>query len=375
MVEPIQILTSQMAVLHKCVRRHFAVQKWSYIFASFVWALVWYTIMNILTIMLQKMPDFQDAAPFPVDPMPLIAGLPIIIVGWRAVRLGDQLRLAVQDFDDGAAFVFPVGKPGANRDFLEDLKKTITWYSRIVSVGIFALTLVSVLSITVINGLNAADLFVTALLIVGVPLIALPIGTLLGQLVGYAQFVRIMDRNGIALAGLSTPQARSALRGLENVHAFAIIALSVLCFWFAAWWVLWMLGYSETYEQVWRTPFLVLWIVSISLFTAAGAWPAWSFRRRVAELTGGEEGHKAIDSQIKQATDDLKRWQDLSSEKTRQQRERIAELRRFIANLEDQLIESWLLDPRLHTVLVILNLFILTLPMLMPGTTLSAKTF
>jgi hypothetical protein len=375
MVEPIRFLTLQINAWRKSVIKHFGVQKWSYIFAAFVWALVWYAIMNVLTIMLRTMPGFGDIAPFPIDPMPIVAGLPIIIVGWRAVTLGDELRLAVQDFDDGAAFVFPAGKPGTRRVFLEDLKKTVTWYSRIVSVGIFALCLVGVLSITATNGLNATDLFGTVLLIVGAPLIALPIGMLLGQLVGYAQFVRIMDRNGIALAGLSTPQARTALRGLENVHAFAVVALSVLCFWFAAWWALWMFGYGEGYEQVWRTQFLMLWIVAIGLFIAAGVWPAWSFRRRVAELTGGEEGREAINSQIKQATEDLARWQDVSSETSRQQRERIVELKRFIANLNDQRIGSWLLDPRFHAALVVLNLLILVLPMLVPATPLHTATF
>lgn len=320
--------------------------------------------MNVLTIALERMPGFGHASPFPVDFMPLIAGVPIIIVGWRAVALGNRLETAIDNFDDGAAFVFPAGQAGAKKTFLNDLKKAISWYSKLVSAAVFLISLTGVILLTSINGVDHVDLFITFLLIVGVPAIALPIGTLLGRLLGYGQFVRIMDRNGIELAGLSTPQAREALRELESVHVFAIIALTVLCFWFSGWWITWGLGYALGYENMWRTQFLVLWIVSIGLFVAAGIWPAWSFRRRVAELAGGTEGRLARQEQIRQAKTDLEHWQGAATQKSRQQRERIVELKRFIGNLEDQRIESWLLHPRLLAFLLATNLAILVLPLL-----------
>ncbi|TIP25748.1 MAG: hypothetical protein E5X67_23430 [Mesorhizobium sp.] len=357
------------------VARHFAHRKWAYIFAAFVWALVWYAAMNVLTIALERIPGLGEAAPFPVDIMPLIAGVPIIIVGWRAVALGNRLEKAIDNFDDGAAFVFPAGQAGAKKKFLNDLKKTISWYSKLVSAAIFLISLAGVILLTSINGADSVDFFITFLLIVGVPAIALPIGTLLGRLLGYGQFVRIMDRNGIELAGLSTPQAREALRELESLHVFAIIALTVLCFWFAGWWITWGLGYGLEYKSMWRTQFLVLWFVSIGLFTAAGIWPAWSFRRRVAKLAGGPEGRHAREEQIRQARADLEHWQGATPQKSRQQRERIAELTRFIGNLEDQRIERWLLDPRLLVFLLAINLAALVLPLLIPETHPLAAAF
>lgn len=357
------------------VASHFVRRKWAYVFAAFVWALVWYAVMNVLTVALERIPGLGEVAPFPVDVMPLIAGVPIIIVGWRAVALGSRLEEAIGNFDDGAAFVFPAGQAGAMKKFMSDLRRTISWYSKLVSAVIFLISLTGVILLTSINDLDSAHLFISFLLIVGVPAIALPIGTLLGRLLGYGQFVRIMGRNGIALAGLSTPQARAALRELESVHAFAIIALSVLCFWFAGWWISWGLGYGLEYESMWRTQFLVLSLVSISLFITAGIWPAWSFRRRVAELSGGTAGRHAREEQIRQANADLVLWQGATAQKARQQRERIVELKRFIANLEDQRIESWLLDPRLLAFLLAINLAIPVLPLLIPEARSPAAAF
>ncbi|MBZ9763372.1 hypothetical protein LB553_21160 [Mesorhizobium sp. CA8] len=360
MADQIHLLIGQLAEWRNRIEAHFGRQKWSYIFAAFVWALVWYSTMDVLTYL-------QPLRQFPFDIMPIIAGVPIIAVGWRAVALGNRLGLAVKDFDDGAAFVLPAGQPGAKRTFLGDIKRTIDRYSKLVSATIFTISLVGVILLTTANGLSDNP-FIGLLLLIGVPLIALPIGALLGQLVGYAQFWRTMDRNGIALAGLSTPQARTALHGLESLHVFAVIALSVLCFWFAGWSVVWGLGYSQEYESVWRTQFLILWIVSISLFVAAGVRPAWNFRRRVALLSGGHEGRRARDEMVRQALQDLQSWRDPSAKASRQQRERIAELQRFIANLKDQRIESRLLDPRLLVFLLALNVLLLVMSFLTSAT-------
>lgn len=360
MADLVRNLMADMDAFGRSVIEHFRRQKWSYIFAAFVWALVWYAVMDVLVYL-------EPASPFPFDFMPLLAGVPIIIFGWRAVAIGDQLGLVIRGFDDGAAFVFPAGRAGAIDGFLSDLKKTIGFYSKLVSAAIFIISLVGVVLLTSRDGADGVDKFTTPLLVIGVPLISLPVGALLGQLVGYAQFNRIMDRHEIALGGLSTQQARAALHGLESVHVIAVVALSVLCFWFAGWWVAWELGYGVDYERPWRMQFLVLWIVSIVLFVAAGILPARSFRLRVAELGGGVEGRKAREMQIQQAKADLERWQDPAAEKSRRQRERIAELKLFIANMEDQRIESRLLDLRLLVFVAVMNLAILVLPLLLPG--------
>ncbi|MBW8298485.1 MAG: hypothetical protein K0M60_02655 [Hydrogenophaga sp.] len=336
---------------------HLLRQRWSYVFSAFIWAFVWYATMNLLTY-------FQgDYSPFPQDVMPLIAGLPIIVVGWRAVALAGKLEHAVGDFDDGAAFVFPSGKVGAFGAFLADFRNSIRWWSRVISAAIVIVSVAGVLLLTSFAGSDLIHRPLGLLLILGVPLIALPIGNLLGQLMGFGQFTRIMDRHEIKLAGLSTPQARNALRVLEDVRIFAVLAPLVMCYWFAGWWIAWDLDYGTDYRDLWRTQFVVLWMVSIALYIFVGLLPARSFRKRITELSGGAEGKTARDEQIRLAEADLNHWQQPSAEHSRHQRQRIAELELFIANLKDQRIESRLLDMRLLLALLAVNLLILILPL------------
>jgi hypothetical protein len=338
-------------------------RKWSYIFGAFVWALVWYATMDLLKLWV---PESQ----WDFDIMPVVAGIPIILVGWRAVALDRQLRDSIDNFDDGAAFAFPAGKPGARRIFLEDVRGTIRWWSRTTAAVITASAIVATISIAMsaFEAGNDFAVYPALLLAVGVPLIALPVGVLLGQLVGFAQLLRVMDRNGIALAGLATPQAREALRGLEGIFTFAVIATMVMCLWFAAWWVAWAFGLDPfDYEADWKSRMLVWWALSVILFILAAAWPAWRFRRRVVGLSGGPEGKRAIEDQVRQAEADLQRLRQAAAEKPRYRREQIADLERFIANLKDQRIGTWVLDERLHAALLTLNLMLFLLPPLLTG--------
>lgn len=135
-------------------------------------------------------------------------------------------------------------------------------------------------------GADGVHQLLSVLLVIGVPLIALPIGTLLGQLMGFGRLNHIMKRHGIGLAGISTPQAREALRALARVRTFAVIAPLIMCYWFAGWWIAWSLGVGSEYASLWKTQFLILWLVSIALYIFAGILPAHSFRMWVAELSG-----------------------------------------------------------------------------------------
>ncbi|WP_426232351.1 hypothetical protein [Pararhizobium sp. DWP3-4] len=346
---------------------HLGRQKWLYVFAAFIWAFVWYAMMNLLKY-------YEGSySPFPQDIMPLIAGLPIIIVGWRAVALAGKLGHAVGDFDDGAAFVFPPGKVGAFGAFLADFRTSIRWWSRVFSAAIVVVSLAGVLSLTSFSDGDVVDRLLGLLLLIGVPLIALPIGNLLGQLMGFGQFTRIMDRHEIKLAGLSTPQARNALRVLEGVRIFAVLAPLVMCYWFAGWWMAWDLDYDTSYLY-WRPQFVVLWIVSILLYIFVGLLPARNFRKRIAELSGGTDGKTARDEQIKLAEADLDHWQQPSAERSRHQRQRIDELKLFISNLKDQRIESRFLDMRLLLALLAANLLILVLPLAVAQFSIPARS-
>lgn len=337
---------------------HFGREKWTYVFGAFIWALVWYGTMVLMSYI-----QGPDASGFPVDVMPLLAGLPIIIVGWRAVALGDKLEDALRDFDDGAAFIFPTNKPGILRIFLADFRQSIKWWSRVISAGIGIVSLVGVIALATWQGAVGTDQLLAVLLMIGVPLIAWPIGTLLGQLMGFGQLNRIMKRHGIRLAGVSTPQARDALRVLGDIRTFAAIAPLIMCYWFAGWWIAWSLGFASEYASLWKTQFLILWIVSITLFIFVGIIPAHSFRRTVSELSGEEAGRAAREEQITQAQNDLDQWQLSSADRSRHQRQRIDELEDFIKNLREQQIEYRFLNTNLLIALLAVNLFILGAPL------------
>ncbi|AIC31318.1 hypothetical protein IE4771_PE00092 (plasmid) [Rhizobium etli bv. mimosae str. IE4771] len=336
---------------------HFRREKWTYVFGAFIWALVWYGSMVLMSFI-----QGEDLSGFPVDVMPLIAGVPIIVVGWRGVALGGRLEDALHDFDDGAAFSFPSNKPGVLKDFLADFRRSIKWWSRIISVAIALISLAGVIALASWQGEDIIHQLLAVMLVIGVPLIAWPIGNLLGQLMGFGRLNRIMTRHGIGLAGVSTPQARDALLVLEQVRIFAAIAPLIMCYWFAGWWIAWSLGVAGDYAELWKTQFFILWMVSIVLFIFVGIIPAHGFKQMVLGLSGGEEGRAARQEQIDQAEKDLEQWQQSSASRSRHQRQRIAELEFFIRNLKEQKIESRLLNVKLLLALLIVNLLILVGP-------------
>ncbi|QRM41669.1 hypothetical protein F3X89_22000 [Rhizobium rhizogenes] len=138
-----------------------------------------------------------------------------------------------------------------------------------------------------------------------------------------------------------------------------------MCYWFAGWWIAWSLGVGSEYASLWKTQFLILWLVSIALYIFAGILPAHSFRMWVAELSGGAEGRAARQEQIEQAEKDLQLWQQTSAEQSRHQLQRIDELEFFIRNLKEQQIESRLLNTKLLLALLFVNLVVLIAPLAM----------
>lgn len=339
------------------LREHFRREKWFYVFGAFVWALVWYGSMNLMSFI-----QGEQFSGFPVDVMPLIAGVPIIIVGWRAVAIGDKLEAALHDFDDGAAFTIPPGKPGVLTAFIADLRRSIVWWSRIISAVIVFISLAGVLTFARQSNSDSIHQFLAVLLVLGVPLIAFPIGTLLGQLLGFSRLNHVIRRHGITLAGFSTPQSRDAWRALAGIRTFAVIAPLIMCYWFAGWWIAWSLGIGSNYGFLWKTQFLMLWLVSIAILVFAGIIPAHNFKKMLEQTSGGAQGRAARQRQVSEAEDDLKQWQQSSNAGLRHQRQRIEELDEFISNLKDQEIENRFLDTKLLVALLAVNLVILVTP-------------
>ena len=48
MADPAELLMTKLETWRERIVAHFRRQKWSYIFAAFVWALVWYAMMDLL---------------------------------------------------------------------------------------------------------------------------------------------------------------------------------------------------------------------------------------------------------------------------------------------------------------------------------------
>ncbi|WEZ85494.1 hypothetical protein P6U16_25850 (plasmid) [Rhizobium sp. 32-5/1] len=170
----------------------------------------------------------------------------------------------------------------------------------------------------------------------------------------------------MAFSSLASPQARLALRNLESIHVLAVVALFVLCFWFAAWSLVWQFGFAAGYYELWSRQFLIFWLVSMTLFVVAGFIPARNFKKRVRDLEGGASGRAARERQLQEACDDLRQWRDAAPKPSRQQRDRIAELELFIAGLKDQRIHSPWLDARLLFVILFVNAALFAMPFVMP---------
>ncbi|WEZ85495.1 hypothetical protein P6U16_25855 (plasmid) [Rhizobium sp. 32-5/1] len=135
MAERLKLWTGQVAGALTEATRHVSRQIWIYVFAALIWALVWYGMMDVLTLL-------NSNPSFPFDVMPIVAGIPIIVVGWRAASLGQELQKAIRRFNDAAAFVFPAGQSGTLGAFLDDLSKTVTRWSRLTAAGIFVIAVV-----------------------------------------------------------------------------------------------------------------------------------------------------------------------------------------------------------------------------------------
>lgn len=184
------------------------------------------------------------------------------------------------------------------------------------------------------------------------------VGLLLGRLVGYGKLNKIMERRGIRLSGLTTLQARSAMRGLQHVFEFAVVSTMLCCHWFAAWWVLWSLG--MTHYRSWWILTLPLWMISLSVFIFSARQPARAFHRRLDELYGGAEARRALEQQLAEAQEDRAKLN--TTEMDRRRRAELAELDVFIADLADRHFRSPLLNPTLLDVLIAWNIGLMVIP-------------
>lgn len=317
-----------------------------WVFVIFAWATAWYLFGNI----------FEWIQGNRGDPMPVIAGVPIVIVGWLALRLGIRLQNAVNRLDDGA------GLANANavsiQAFHDDLGNTVRWWSIVVG-AIVSVVLAIVYWIIIFCGLLPWDPIGGSVLAIAMIGPGFAVGLLLGRLIAYGSLTAILERHRIRLAGLTTRQAKLAMRGVEHVFEFSVFSTTTCCLWFAFWWVMWNLGHLLNYWP-WRVAFLPLWLVSFFVFIFGARRPARAFHRRLDELYGGAKARQALDQQLSEAREDLAKLVSVHGDiKFRAEAE---ELDTFIKELAARRFRSPLLDPKLLDAIVLLNILLLIVP-------------
>ena len=291
--------------------------------------------------------------------MPIVAGIPVILVGWQAVPLYQQVSNALAALDDGAAFIMD---DGAMRPFLAGMRATVGRWSQSVAAVVVVAMLGINAALILLNPSDGADFGFDMLRTVVMAGVGYPVGLLLGRFAGFAQLFPVMEKNGIKLAGLSTPAAQKAMRSLEGVFRFAVLSTAVLCHWFLAWLLMWSLGCDpRDYRSQWLVPFMLLWGISFALYVGAAWLPTLAFQRRLDALYGSSEERRALDVSLEEAEAELKLLNGSPDALNRRRRIELSELERYIADLNGRRFRSQLLDPRILTGIVASNIVLLVI--------------
>jgi hypothetical protein len=326
----------------------------------FDWLFVGMAWLTCLWLIFIVMEQFNPDPTVGFDFMPVVTGIPTILIGWRAVRLHEQVDEALAGLNDGAAFI--VTEENSWGEFLADMDLTVKRWA----LGIAILITVIMLGINVYlitPDLGNLDLEIVATTTIRTVVMAIAgwlIGLLLGRLAGFARLFSVMDKHEIRLAGLSTTAAQIAMRSLERVFSFATLVTSLLCMWFAAWWIAWALGY-EGYAHEWRWPFLALWAVSFALYLWAARAPALAFQRRLDTLYGDSAGRERIDRNLGVAEAELVVLK-AAGKPSRRMRAETFELERYVKHLKELRFRSQLLNPRLLDALLVGNILLIAIP-------------
>jgi hypothetical protein len=305
-----------------------------WIFAGLSWLTLWYLALNVF----DKFNVFAGSFDF----LPIAVALPAIAVGWWGFRIGNRVELAINRLDSG------VGLKRSSEDTIEafrvDLYRTVRWWS-LATATILSLIMAAVFFFENNHadaraqlGYHASVTPIQILRSLVMVCVGFVIGYMIGRLIGYGNLHRVMNRNQIQLANLSTPESQSAMKGIESVYEQAVFISMGLCAWFTAWWLVWSLGFDPGgYRDSWRSMFFYLWLVSIVIYVLAARLPIEAFSRRLDELYGGSDARVALDIQLAEAGEDLSRI-NAAEDPTE-----ITELQLFIQNLKARQLRSpWL---------------------------------
>ena len=204
------------------------------------------------------------------------------------------------------------------------------------------------------------------------------IGSLLGRLVAYGTLLGAMEKRGLRLASLSTPQARSAvagarrgvrLRSLDHNDALSLVGVLVdhLGVWVRSYPLSGPMGIIHA-GDLGHLP---------RSFLRGGLDALRVFNKRIDQLYGGAQAREALDLQLKEAQEDRRKL--TTSLEGSGPSSDVIELDNFIRDISDRRNRSWFLNPRILGALIIWNallfLFPLTWSLASAGVILNGKQY
>jgi hypothetical protein len=270
---------------------------WDWMFVVFIWLTVFYAGYIVA--------EASQTGDWGIDFMPITAGLFVIVIGWPAVRIGEEMAVIIERLDDDGGIVLA---DGSSIDIARNA--IIAWVRRLqllcavglaIAVGaIFAGLTIS----SEIAAANSAWIYLLGPVMIGVGAV---LGVLLGSICGYGRVLSLLEANGARFAGVITRQTRETLAGLKSIFVYGFWATVVLCHWFLAWFAFWLVlrmdwgGYYELY----RIHFLAFLFISVVFFWFGGYRPIMALLGRLEEMHGGPAARAGVEQQIRQAEVDL----------------------------------------------------------------------
>ncbi|TIM05509.1 hypothetical protein [Mesorhizobium sp.] len=232
------------------------------------------------------------------DFLPVAAGVPTVLGGWRAAKMHSMITAALEGLLKGAG----LDLSGDMAAFEAALKRRVKLWSLATGTAI-AGCFGAYLGWALYKFGTAGLFFLLAVVCVA---IGFQIGRMLGSLLGYGQILTVMRDTGIAIGSIDTEQARRAIARIEELLSYTFWLTAGMCHWFALWFVFWFLGFDD-YRAAHSGLFIAFWMVSYALYLFAARSPILAFRARLSELQGGPEGQAARQRQLAEAREDLAR--------------------------------------------------------------------
>lgn len=342
---------------------------WDWMFLGLIYPLLIYLVLQIAL-------QIYRPREFTFDFMPLVNGTLFLAVIWGGVRLDRQLRELFRDFYETGSVIFQTAE---QRDKALAAMMALGRRYGLISATVVALAMligafdyVGLLSggsvawqagaVVGANGEFALSLWLFLILLSVCAPVGGIAGFFIGKIIANGRLLDVLRKLDNDLSGFASDSGAAALRGLENIYAFATRASLAMCGFLGLWSLafLFRVGAVAGYAD-WRRAFLLLWVISLIAFVFASYRPVASFRRRLDEIYGGEQALGRMQEQLQLAKKDMEGLLSLAgtaSDARRQRRlsRQIEDLRDFITSLQGRTFRRPILHPRFLQICLVVNL-------------------